>query len=345
MSKMENRIHKLFGLLPCALAAAMLLVSCDRDEISSEKRVPVTFSVKVDVAPTKAPVTTYEDIVRTVDILVFKAFDGTLDARTRVTSGTDPVLSVTSDVDLVWYVVANVPAGRFDAVARLSDLTGDRVALTENTTSALVMFDSGTMKVTATSGPIEVKLKRYCSKVSVKQIEVPYLDKFSTPPTVLLRRIALVNAGADIPFSGASGTEGWYNKMGVDASLTAFVKGMLVAEYGDYAVTSSSAFGVVEPLYAMPNAVSNSVDSSTAPEWSPRPTRVAVELVINGVSNWYAMSLPAMEPNHHYVINKVTILGPGGPGPDMPVLRDDVRFGISILPWGAQEGEVTFPTT
>ena len=216
--------------------------------------------------------------------------------------------------------------------------------LTHTTTTSLVMYGSGSFAI-STHNPsvIEVSMRRYSCKVSVESLEVKWLDAFSTPPAVTLERIVLVNVVGSTPYSAVPAVgETWYNRQGVDGSLPAIVKDVTEAEYGSLPVLSSSAVNTLVPLYCMPNPTSNNVNSLNAPSWSPRNTRVALELKVDGVSNWYPVDLPAMLCNRHYLIRRMEVMGPGSQGPDYPVERDDVVFTLEVLPWGDEEIEVSF---
>ena len=92
----------------------------------------------------------------------------------------------------------------------------------------------------------------------------------------------------------------------------------------------------------MPNPTSNSVNSVNAPDWSIRNTRIAVELLIDGVSNWYPVDLVEMACNVHYVINSLTVMGPGSQGPDYPVVREDVNFTLFVMPWSDESVKADF---
>ena len=111
---------------------------------------------------------------------------------------------------------------------------------------------------------------------------------------------------------------------------------MLVAEYGSLGIPDSRPMTLDCALYCMPNPTDNGLNSSNSPSWSPRNTRVAVELKVDGQSNWYPVDLPAMECNRHYVIDGMTINGPGSQGPDYPVTRSGLSFSVSVSPWGEE---------
>lgn len=346
MKGMTESMVKLGAALLLGAVSLGLLCSCEKDRGASDGRTRVAFVVG---APgTRAAVTAHEDDIRSLDVLVFRADDGLLDAHERLVRDglTGITAEVTAGVPLHWHIVANAPDGVLDGFTDEERLLGSVTFFTDGTTSSLVMHDEGSVTVQAEGNePVRAVLDRYTCKVTVESLSVRWLDSFTTPPSVTLERIVLVNAVGSTPWSAVPAAgEVWYNKMGVDPSLGAFEKDMLVKEYGSRAVTSSAAMDVASPLYCMPNPVSNSWNSVNAPSWSPRNTRVAVELKVDGVSNWYPVDLPSMQCNRHYLLRGFTVSGPGSDSPDKPVSRDDVAFTVEILPWGENVLNPVFPT-
>ena len=146
-----------------------------------------------------------------------------------------------------------------------------------------------------------------------------------------------MNAVGSTPWSGTP-TAGplWYNRGEVDPALGPPERDMLVCGFGSRGIPDSRPTTLDCALYCMPNPTDNGLNSLNSPSWSPRNTRVAIELTVDGESNWYPVDLPAMECNRHYRIDDVTILGPGSQGPDYPVTRSEVTFTVSVAPWGEE---------
>ena len=78
------------------------------------------------------------------------------------------------------------------------------------------------------------------------------------------------------------------------------------------------------------------------PNLTPMPTCLAVELLVDGVSNWYPVPLPPMRRNHHYLIRTLTVLGPGADSPDAAVTRKEFTFDASVEAWGSCAPEAGF---
>lgn len=328
------------------MSAAVLLSSCSKDgsggkSVSDGERMTVVFDAGIQT--TKAEVSAYEDNVETLDLLVFRAEGGKIDAYSRV-SGTRRIsASVTAGRAMHWYVVANAPASSLSGFSDEETFLSSVTTLSDGTGTTLVMHASGTMTVTPSLGTISVSLRRYASKVSLRSVEVAYLDSFSTAPSVSIGTVALINAVGSVPWSGtATAGDLWYNRLTVDQTLGAALKDLLVVDSGFPAVTSSAAVNCNAVMYAMPNPLASGVDSSTAPSWSPRCTRIAVEMIIDGTPNWYHVTIPSMSGNVHYVVDRLTINGPGAPSPDLPAERQGIEFEIRIAEWSESTTDVSF---
>ena len=340
MKPMKSNIAVVFALV-LLLSAACSKGKPDGSLLPSGERMSVVFDA--GSRTTKASVSSHEDNVASLDLLVFRTDDRRIDAYNRVTGTTRITASVTANRPLHWYVVANAPQDVLSAFADEASFLSSVTLLSESTDTTLVMHASGTMTATPSMGTVSVSLLRYASKVSVRSLEVEYLNDFSVAPSVSIGTIALINAVGSVPWSGTAtvGTV-WYNRLAVDNFLSAGLKDLLVVDDGFPAVTSSAPVNCNAVMYAMPNPVNNGIDSSTAPAWSPRNTRIAVELIIDGVPNWYRVTLPAMTGNTHYVVDRLTVVGPGASSPDLPEDRTGVEFDIRIAEWTENTTDISF---
>ena len=332
----KSYIRRRAALVASSMLALFSLPSCEKDVV--EEPVPAEepkagLTLVVSVPETRAAVTPYEGDVMSLDLLVFR--NGALDASQRVTGTALRSIGaeVSAGVPVHWKVVANAPAGAFGSVTTESAFESALTYLTDGTASSLVMGASGSVTVTQGAEPVPVTLDRYSCKVTVESLEMKWMDTLDDP-VVTLERIVLVNVVGSTPYTGVPAIGPiWYNALDVDDDLPAYVRDMTVADYGSRRITSSASFDVTSSLYCMPNPTSNNTNSLNTPTWSERCTRVAVEVKVNGVSNWYPVTLPSMLCNRHYVIRRLVLNGPGSQGPDWPVERDDVSFSVDILPW------------
>ena len=295
-------------------------------------------SFVVSSTQTRASVTPHEGNVTSLDVLVFRS-NGALDAHARATAaGTQMVESVTTEVSggmpLNWYVIANAPAGTFSSFSTEQSFLAAATLLTHGTTESLVMYGKGNLPDGPVSGSVRVSLTRYACKVTLERLTVDWSDAFTMASSVTLGRIVLVNVVGSTPWSGTPAAgDLWYNRMGVESGQASYVEDMTVRNYRALALQRGVAAEVASPLYCMPNPVSSDDNSETVPTWTPRKTRIAVEILLDGEANWYPIDLPVMSCNTHYLINSLTITGPGSNNPDKPVKRSDIRFTAQVVPW------------
>lgn len=324
--------HRLFLSTLSLLSSALLALSCGSEPAPGAGDVMCRVVFRLE-SMTKAPdVSDYG--VDHVDLLAFR--DGSRVAYAHV-DGQSPVTVTLRDGETVdWHVVVNGPSGALAGYGTEEDLLSGLSLLSDGAASGLlVMYGSGSF-APVDGLDVQVTVRRYACKVSFGNVCFEYYDNFSTAPVVTLERVALVNVRGSVPYSGVpTGAAGdlWYNRMGLEEGLPSGVGAMLVRELGSRRVESSGPVSCGESLYCMPNPVSNNVTSATAPTWSPRSTRVALQVRIDGEDHWYPVTLPAMEPNKVYVIENLIIMGPGSSGPDIPVTRDDVSFNVRVRDW------------
>lgn len=340
---MNNNLMKAVLATVCAVSAVLCTVSCERESVTNSDAGRSTVSFVVGTSETRASVTPHEREVASLDVLVFRSGEGTLDNRARAVAGGNLLdrisVELTQGVSLDWFVVANAPEGALSSYTTEAAFLQGLTMLEHSGESSLVMHAGGVLPSGPVADDVPVALDRYACKVTVESLTVDWPDAYAMATEVKLGRIVLVNVVGSTPWSGVPAAgDVWFNRMGVDASLPALVADMTVKDYGGLVLPSATAVEVASPLYCMPNPVNNGVTSKDEPSWSPRNTRVAVEVLLDGASEWYPIDLPSMQGNTHYLIRSLTVTGPGSQGPDWPVERDDVRFSVSVVPW--VDGEI-----
>jgi len=315
---------------------ALLLGSCTKEGgTPSARNVRVTFVV--DASATKGSLSPGgETSIQSLDLLVFRA-DGALESHVRVGSVSSVEASLISGEELTYYIVANLPASRLAAVSGKAEFLSTLTYLSDTSMGTMVMSASGTLTLDGLAdvevGP--VGLNRYACKISITDISVPWLSSFATAPSCVVNRILVMNARTVAPLSGAATADAdayWVNKLTDEAVDPATMVGRLVYENPSLAILSSAKTSLGATLFAMPNASTGDANASDTP-WSPRRTRVCVELLIDGHSNWYPIDLPAMARNTQYVVSELVIMGPGTTAPDMGIDRTAVAFGVEVAPW------------
>ncbi len=311
------------ALLLTVIAALPLLAGCVADTtIPDEPLQALRFSVKGASLPSIG------EGVGSLDLLAFRSSDGVLCARERF-SGGDLAFSLPRGKGYTVYLFANAPEGLLDGLLREGDLKGKSLLLSEDDPAHPVMgawvsvpsgYDPGK------DGPLAFSLRRYLSKVTVGDVTVRWLEDYPSVPTCTVSRMALMSAKGSVPLVGAPSAEGEWHNCG---TLEPVLPGVLSAG-STWPVTGPGATRVGCSLYAMPNP---SDGGGWGLPWSVRKTRIAIELTIQGVSNWYPVDLPAMESGCEYLVSEVVITGPGADGPDEKIERSKIEISLEVRPW------------
>lgn len=350
MKNYWNRVRITAG----AFLLALCCLSCTKE--MTQQKASVFITVSLDNAPlSKAAITeAQESKVSSLDLLVFRANDGILDSYARAEAEGDESLSslsatVTSGISMHWYIVSNVEAGTLNVFDTEERFLNALTHLSDMSAGSMVMHASGVHTFSLNQDRLEnVLLIRYACKVTMKNIRVSWLGTFDTAPSCTLDRIVLVNVRGDERFSSmltASADDLWYNRSCVE-SHDLFIDSC-IAWNGSLEVAGPDSREVNVSLYAMPNPSEGdgigpvSVDNP----WSPRRTRIAIRLTIDGVPQWYPVDLPSMEGKTHYVAEDVVIMGPGTPGPDEGIDRTSIDFTVNVYGWGEENrGTFVFPS-
>lgn len=335
-----------------SVSCAGAFVSCSKEQVHPVAKV--SFIVIPD-SQTKAALTLEDEVkVSSLDLLVFDSVSGVLDTHVReVADGNESLsgleASVSSGISMDWYLLANLPAGLLSSVSTKQELLDKSVLLSDMSGKRMAMHAHGTETFSAEGNVIDnISLIRYACKVSVKNIRVSWLGTFAEAPSCTLDQIALVNVRGDEKLSAALTcleSDLWYNKSAVD-SHSAFLDECLVWT-GSQSIAGPDPHEVNISLYAMPNVSVNDAFGPVAVTgpWSPRRTRIAIRLTIDGTPQWYPVDLPAMVGKTHYIAEDVVIMGPGSVGPDEPIDRTSIDFTVNVYAWGEEnQGTVVFPS-
>lgn len=329
-----------------------VLVSCAREEQPHDVTGGNTARVSFQAIPAETKASAIspagEVAVVSLDLLVFRSDGGALEAHVRTTDNTTVSASLIIGEELRWYLIANVPESLgLGDVSSEAELLSKKVSMSHLASGSIPMHASGLLTLTDADRKTPrvldgVELVRYACKLTVSGISVPWLDSFDVPPTCILDRIVVVNARGDCPLSGeptALSSDSWYNRS-EDACPEGFV-GSLLGWSGSIDC-GSSVVPVGVSLYAMPNASAGRQNAADLP-WEPRQTRICFRLVIDGIGQWYAVDVPAMTGNDHYVVSDLVVKGPGTAAPDMGIDRTPVEFALVLNPWDEQETVLKTP--
>ena len=316
------------ALLVTALALPLAL-SCGAD-----LSVPVETRGNERRISLRAPV----EGASSLEILAFRRGDGVLASRESL-SGGETALSVGTGRDYNLYLFANAPEGLLDGILYERDLRERSLSLEDDDPARPVLMGSALLPSSGGDSPLSFTLGRYLTKVTVGSVTVKWLDEWDYSPGCTISRIALMSAMGTIPLAGGPSSEGsWYNCGVIDGSLPEGVREKLSLG-SPVTVTSSSPVPLNVSFYAMPNPLDG--DLWGLP-WSPRRTRLALELTIDGVPNWYPVDLPAMESGCEYMVSSIVITGPGSAGPDEKIERSKIELEIEVKPWDTEALTIDF---
>lgn len=301
---------------------AALLCGCSGGDIVSHSQVDVTISMNHE---TRAVVS--DRNISSLDVLAFRAETGVLDSHVRVFAD-QVTFQVTGEIEIFWFVAANAPEGTFDDVTDVDGLSSvvyrlDSFVDVPMSTSGVDTFHGGETMV--------VSFDRLLSRVVLDTVIPSFLASGFEDSAVTLDAVYLINVNGTVPFlAAAAAGDVWYNRSGRE-TLASPLSGLLVTDAG----VSLDGNAVSGPwvFYCCPNPVDNDIVTTDGGQWLPRNTRLVVEVSIDGVRNYYPVTLPAMECNVSYTISNLVLLGPGSSSPDVPPSRNVLSFTVSVNPW------------
>ena len=276
--------------------------------------------------------------IKHLDLLVFRREDGVLTSRESIANG-DKAFSIVNGRDYNLYLFGNAPEGLLDGILYEGNLAETILSLEDDDITWPVMFGAAHLDAGHYDSPIEFSLGKYISKVTLGSVTVKWLDEYDYTPACSISRIGLVNVTGSIPLVGGPYTNGtWHNCGEIEPSLPEGLAGKIILS-SPVTVTGPSAIPMNVSFYAMPNPLDS--DGWGLP-WSPRRTRLTLELIIEGIPNWYPVDLPAMECGYEYLIKDLIITGPGSSGPDEMIERSKIELSIEVNPWETESLRIEF---
>ena len=308
-------------VIVCGLA--LLATSCHMHE---PQQVCARFVGTCNSAVVKSPMDD-DSVIRRLDLLVFRASDGLLEARASGDGSSPLEATVSRDREIDWYIIANAPQ------QRLSKCSNEEVFL-DNTImmeDGFVMHCQGKTTLREDGTTITARLSRYICKVGVGSVTIDWADALPCR----LDTIALMNVQGSSPVSGIpADLPVRYNCGTIDKGLGNRLAEMLTASPG-VTIESVSPVNMDVSLWCMPNP---SEGNSYGMPWQNRRTRIAVCINVRGQDNWYPIDLPPMEGNKYFYVDNIVIKGPGAIAPDIRPERVPASFTVRILDW---EEEIT----
>ncbi len=268
----------------------------------------------------RAPVSFSVPGVSSLDLCAFRP-DGTLDTYARQ-DGASVTASLTKNIDLSYYLVANAREGLLDRTGTEGRILEEKAMLSENGRDALLLVGKGTGRFSAKTEE-HLDMNRMVCRVSIGKITPSFLENTHlSNGSVTLDRVYLVNVSGSVPFSGEPSRADMLNVASMDEALPAALTDLLSASPA-IRLEDASPLDLNLSFYCCPNPEEN--------------TRLVLEMTIAGQKNYYPITLPAMRCNHEYRADEVELLGWGSASPDVPVDRKSLRWAVTVNPWGLEE--------
>ena len=321
-------------------AASLLAAACGKANGLAPERVSVSFET-LPAGASKALSPEAEDRVETLDLLVFRSGDGLLDTHVRTTASRKVEAAVLDGIPLRWYLIANAPEASLDGYVSEGDFLTGETRLGESSSLAMHAEGEGVFLPGEEVLVEGIRLQRYACKVSVRELCVNWLGAFTQSPPCTLDRVVLVNVRGSCPWSGVPTDEAgdlWYNPSRVDPQEASVQE--LLAWEGPLDIPGSEPLATDIVLFALPNPSSG--DGRGAAAWSPRKTRICLQLTIDGIPNWYSADIPPMTGNRNYVVSQLVIDGPGSANPDEAIVRTNITFRLQVQEWEDSWNDLSF---
>lgn len=319
---MKTIFHHLFII---CLLSCVLLASCEREHAAIANLRVETVHGGTDTKIT-GQASSYEDDVLSVQLFVFDR-QGALEASDYFPSSTGS-LQVTNGSKTIYALVNNEKIGDPSSENSLLKTVS---ALQDNALDRLVMVGSVKKDITGDTDVI-VRVNRLVSKIELGEIAADFAYGQSRSIKINSLYLTNVNSSSTLDGSGTADPSEWYNKMGYARSVC---DGILYESIG-VTLADKASHRVAHSFYAYPNHTET--DTHGGSTFSSRLTR----LVIDTDLGYYHIDFPDLSPNKAYIINKVTIKGPGGDTPEEHVERTNCTFIITVKDWetGASVTEI-----
>lgn len=312
-----------------AIPIACSIISCSKTDsnIDLGNRIPVSIQISTGIETKATGVldnATDERKINSLQIFVFDD-EGKLDAYSK---GTESTMTVNcSSGHKTIYAVVN--HAELPDVASLSDLKAVTCPLAGHSKTNIEMIGSNDLTVSATDKSATVNVTRMSSRVVINKITKAFPSSIASMP-FYIKGIYLCNAAGTASFDGTANPTIWYNKL---ERVPGEVEAALYSGSLSENVSGNSSYSVSHYFYAMPNPTVDDVTSDITASWSPRHTRLVVEVTIDGSTYYYPVTIPVMERGKSYEISELTLTRYGSSKPDVPVSVLSCTYSVSVEDW------------
>lgn len=324
-------------ILLAALAASLAFVACNKEEASQPGEKAVAhFEITSGSSMTKAASaggdqttqSTEESKVQSLQILIFNGENREGYGKAANVTNLDVNCSTGSRKV---YAVINGPD--LSSVSTLTALKAVTSTLEEDADNFCMV---GVKDVNVTNGgSYTVDVNRIAAKIVIKHIN----NKLTTGESFSVERIYITNVATTFNMgldTYASATADFKNVGGYQAAnnLGTFTQDL------DLGATVANNASLTKDYYyyAYPN---NYAQADYAATWVPKRTMLVVQIKIGTDKFDYPITMPALECNHVYVLDNLTITLPGNPddgtegGSDEedPIVKSTASYTINVVDW------------
>ena len=232
------------------------------------------------------------------------------------------------------YLAVNCPD--LSAVTTEAGLLAFTVNLSQdNNDNGRMMIGSDTVTLPAAE-TVSIEVHRLISRVVIKKITRAFTVSSAAAKQLKVTGIYLTNVAGITNLGSSMAPTTWYNKQAYNSELSDFTHDSL-----NQLLANNASYSTTHYFLPYPNPT---VDDTSAAEWSPRHTRLVVEVQFdNSDTYYYPITLPVLEANKSYEIEELILTRLGSENPDTPITIQDCAFEFTVKDWStvvvSDEGE------
>lgn len=310
----------------------MMAVACTNgkenpasESTTKDNTEKVTLNIRTSAVTRSTDTDWTDDGLSSLRVYVFNA-DKSVDAFAQAENASSLSVTCTPGSGKSIYALANFkPTGN---ISDEDDMLAETSSLEDNNKGAFVMSGKLQNETIVSSGSITIPLSRSAAKISIEKIANNLEEELYHGADLTINGIYVINAATgNYPlFSNTYSPESWANKSKYVAS-----------EYDKYlydsvskTVSNKGAHNTTHTFYVYPN---ETVSDANNGMWSPRKSRLVVEVSLLGETYYYPLTLNEVLPNTHYKFTSLSITRKGSLSPDEPVSTTDASFSVEITDW------------
>ena len=322
-----------------AVAATLCTVACNKNmeiagqtgndgKAGNEDLVEINLAISgAQNVATKTAAADFDDTHCEVDNVQFFVFNDNdeLDAYKKITDGIQTTLTVRKGHVKVWAIVN---ADDITNVSNRAELEACASALSDNLDKFIMTgYDTFNIPDDLGEGTPTIGVNRLAARVVVKNITTAFTNPSLAGSSCKLVRMYLVNAPGNTNIAHNTTPSLWYCKQAYENvdGLNDF----LFTSGGNHEL-NTAPFTTPCYHYCYPNPTTEDTSNAT---WSPRHTRMVVEVLLGSETFYYPITLPKLQAGYSYEIDNLTITRKGSSNPDEPVVLESGEFQISVRPW------------